>query len=101
MLGPPGGGKGTQAAKIAAGFGIPQLSTGDMLREAVASGTSTGLHAKEIMERGDLVPDDLVVAVVADRMDSFLTVFQERWRRRKLSTTNFTNGVFSWTRFST
>jgi adenylate kinase len=69
MLGPPGGGKGTQAAKIAAGFGIPQLSTGDMLREAVASGTSTGLHAKEIMERGDLVPDDLVVAVVADRLD--------------------------------
>jgi adenylate kinase len=69
MLGPPGAGKGTQAAKIAAGFGIPQLSTGDMLREAVALGTSTGLHAKEIMERGDLVPDDLVVAVVADRLD--------------------------------
>jgi adenylate kinase len=69
MLGPPGAGKGTQAAKIVAGFGIPQLSTGDMLREAVASGTKTGLHAKEIMERGDLVPDDMVVAVVADRLD--------------------------------
>jgi adenylate kinase len=69
MLGPPGAGKGTQAAKIAAGFGIPQLSTGDILREAVKLGTKTGLQAKEIMERGDLVPDDLVVAVVADRLD--------------------------------
>lgn len=69
MLGPPGAGKGTQAAKIAAGFGIPQLSTGDILREAVKLGTKTGLQAKEIMERGDLVPDDLVVAAVADRLD--------------------------------
>jgi adenylate kinase len=69
ILGPPGAGKGTQAAKIVEGFGIPQLSTGDMLREAVAGGTKTGLHAREIMERGDLVPDDVVVAVVADRLD--------------------------------
>jgi adenylate kinase len=69
LLGRPGAGKGTQAVKIAAGFGIPQLSTGDMLREAVASGTNIGLQAKEIMERGDLVPDALVVAVVADRLD--------------------------------
>ena len=69
LLGPPGAGKGTQAEKIAAGFGMPQLSTGDMLREAVASGTEIGLQAKEIMERGDLVPDALVVAVVADRLD--------------------------------
>ena len=69
LLGPPGAGKGTQAERIVAGFGIPQLSTGDMLREAVELGTKTGLHAKEIMERGDLVPDDLVVSVVADRPD--------------------------------
>jgi adenylate kinase len=69
MLGPPGAGKSTQAAKIAAGFGIPQLSTGDILREAVKLGTKTGLQAKQIMERGDLVPDDLVVAAVADRLD--------------------------------
>ena len=69
LLGPPGAGKGTQAEKIATGFGIPQLSTGDMLREAVASGTKIGLQAKEIMERGDLVPDALVAAVVADRLD--------------------------------
>jgi adenylate kinase len=69
LLGPPGAGKGTQAEKIVAGFGIPQLSTGDMLREAVELRTKIGLHAKEIMERGDLVPDELVVAVVADRLD--------------------------------
>jgi adenylate kinase len=69
LLGPPGAGKGTQAEKIVAGFGIPQLSTGDMLREAVELGTETGLLAKESMERGDLVPDKLVVAVVADRFD--------------------------------
>lgn len=69
LLGPPGAGKGTQAEKIVSGFGIPQLSTGDMLREAVKLRTKTGLHAREIMERGDLVPDELVVAVVADRLD--------------------------------
>ena len=69
LLGPPGAGKGTQAERIVAGFGIPQLSTGDMLREAVELGTKTGVHAKEFMERGDLVPDDLVVSVVADRLD--------------------------------
>ena len=69
LLGPPGAGKGTQAERIVAGFGIPQLSTGDMLREAVELGTKTGVHAKEIMERGDLIPDDLVVSVVADRLD--------------------------------
>lgn len=69
LLGPPGAGKGTQAERIVAGFGIPQLSTGDMLREAVELGIKTGVHAKEIMERGDLVPDDLVVSVVADRLD--------------------------------
>src|SRR5258705_11677753 len=69
LLGPPGAGKGTQAEKIAAGFGMPQLSTGDMLREAVASGTEIGLEAKEVMERGDLVPDALLVAAVVDRLD--------------------------------
>ena len=69
LLGPPGAGKGTQAEKIATGFGMPQLSTGDMLREAVASGTDIGLQAKAIMDRGDLVPDALVVAAVADRLD--------------------------------
>lgn len=69
LLGPPGAGKGTQAADIVVGFGIPQLSTGDMLREAVAAGTKTGLHVSELMDRGELVSDDIVVTVVADRVD--------------------------------
>lgn len=69
LLGPPGAGKGTQAARITGRFAIPQLSTGDMLREAVASGSALGAQVKDIMERGYLVPDDVVIAVVADRMD--------------------------------
>jgi adenylate kinase len=69
LLGPPGAGKGTQATKIAARLGIPQLSTGDMLREAVASHSTYGLRAKHIMDRGELVPDDLVVSVVINRID--------------------------------
>ena len=68
LLGPPGAGKGTQAVRIVERFGIPQLSTGDMLRAAVAAQTPIGLKAKEIMERGDLVPDDVVVGIVADRI---------------------------------
>ena len=69
LLGPPGAGKGTQAGRIAKRFSIPHLSTGDMLREAVASGTPLGLRAKHIMDRGELVPDEVVIAVVADRID--------------------------------
>jgi adenylate kinase len=69
ILGPPGAGKGTQATKIATRLGIPQLSTGDMLREAVASRSTSGLRAKHIMERGDLVPDEVVVSVVINRID--------------------------------
>src|ERR1700760_2487135 len=69
LLGPPGAGKGTQATRMAKRFAIPQLSTGDMLREAVASGTALGSRVKHIMDRGELVPDEVVIAVVADRMD--------------------------------
>jgi adenylate kinase len=69
LLGPPGAGKGTQATRIAARLGIPQLSTGDMLREEVAARSTNGLRAKHIMDRGELVPDDLVVSVVIDRID--------------------------------
>src|SRR5829696_7097900 len=68
LLGPPGAGKGTQAVRMVERFGIPQLSTGDMLRAAVAAGTPVGLKAKVIMERGDLVPDDVVVGIVGDRI---------------------------------
>jgi adenylate kinase len=69
ILGPPGAGKGTQATKIATRLGIPQLSTGDMLREAVALRSTSGLRAKHIMDRGDLVPDEVVVSVVTSRID--------------------------------
>ncbi|KQP08719.1 adenylate kinase [Methylobacterium sp. Leaf99] len=69
LLGPPGAGKGTQSARIVERFGIPQLSTGDMLRAAVAAGTPVGLEAKAIMESGGLVPDAVVVGIVADRIE--------------------------------
>ena len=68
LLGPPGAGKGTQAKRIAEIYGIPQISTGDILRANVALGTELGKKAKEVMGRGELVPDDLVNAMVADRL---------------------------------
>jgi adenylate kinase len=69
LLGPPGAGKGTQAKGLVTKYGIVQLSTGDMLRAAVAAGTPVGLKAKDIMARGALVPDEVVVAIVSDRID--------------------------------
>jgi adenylate kinase len=69
LLGPPGAGKGTQAKKLAAKFSVPHLSTGDMLREHVSQGTPLGVKAKPIMERGELVPDSLVLKIVAARIE--------------------------------
>ena len=69
LLGPPGSGKGTQAQRLVQRHGIVQLSTGEMLRAAVAAGTPVGLKAKEIMAVGGLVPDDVVVGIISDRID--------------------------------
>ena len=69
FLGPPGAGKGTQAKELAKAYGIPHLSTGDMLREHVSKGTTLGLKAKPIMGRGELVPDSLVLKMVAERIE--------------------------------
>ena len=68
LLGAPGSGKGTQAKILMANKNIPQISTGDMLREAVASGTRFGLKAKSLMDAGDLVPDDVVLGIISERL---------------------------------
>lgn len=70
LLGPPGAGKGTQAKILMDQYGIPQLSTGDMLRSAVAAGTPVGLKAKAVMDAGELVSDVIVNAIVAERIDA-------------------------------
>jgi adenylate kinase len=68
LLGAPGSGKGTQAKKLMADKNIPQISSGDMLREAIASGTRFGLKAKPLMEAGNLVPDDIVLGIISERL---------------------------------
>src|SRR3989337_1119159 len=68
LLGAPGSGKGTQAKKLSASYSIPQISTGDMLREAVKTGTEMGRRAKTYMDQGGLVPDEAVIGIVRDRL---------------------------------
>jgi adenylate kinase len=68
LTGPPGAGKGTQAMRLTERFAIPQVATGDILREAVASGSDVGRRAQAIMARGDLVPDEIVIEIVRDRL---------------------------------
>ena len=104
LLGPPGSGKGTQAKQIVERYGIPQISTGDLLRDHVARGTELGRKAKAVMERGELVPDDLVCGMVAERLaqkdcargfilDGFpRTVAQAEWLDKFLKTQFFDNG---------
>jgi adenylate kinase len=69
LFGPPGAGKGTQAKLLTESRALPQLSTGEMLRAAIAAGTELGVSAKSIMDRGDLVSDDIVIAIIAERLD--------------------------------
>ncbi|QUS54450.1 adenylate kinase [Pseudovibrio brasiliensis] len=69
LLGPPGAGKGTQAGRLVAAHGIVQLSTGDMLRAAVAAETEVGLKVKDVLTRGELVSDDLICSIISDRID--------------------------------
>ncbi len=70
LLGPPGAGKGTQAERLRDDFGLPFISTGEMLRANVKDGTELGVEAKRYMDAGDLVPDDVIVRMVADRLDA-------------------------------
>jgi adenylate kinase len=70
LIGPPGAGKGTQAAFITGKYGIPQISTGDMLRKAIKAGTPLGLAAQKVMDRGQLVSDDIIVALVMERLQA-------------------------------
>src|SRR3954467_14795248 len=69
LLGPPGAGKGTQAQRLVQRYGLVQLSTGEMLRAAVAAGTPVGLQARDIMASGALVPDDIVIGIISERLD--------------------------------
>ena len=90
LFGPPGAGKGTQAHRIMEHTGLPQVSTGDMLRAAVKAGTPVGLEAKGYMDRGELVPDGVILALIEGRIQEadaangvMLTVFPVRFHRLK------------------
>ena len=80
LLGPPGAGKGTQAARLQSSRGMIQMSTGDMLREAVAKGTAVGLEAKAVMAAGKLVSDAIVSALIGERLDAVFDALRSRHR---------------------
>ena len=90
FLGPPGSGKGTQAKLLAERLGIQAISTGEILREAVREGTPLGLKAKSIMEAGELVPDDLMIALIQGRLDGFPRTVQQAESLEKLLAGNGT-----------
>ena len=83
LLGPPGAGKGTQATFITQAHSIPQISTGDMLRAAIAAGTPLGIAAKKVMDSGSLVSDDIIIALVTERLQG--AGLRERLSLRRLS----------------
>ena len=93
LIGPPGGGKGTQAKLIMKKYDIPQISTGDMLREHVTAKSELGISAKNFMKKGELVPDDIILGMMEKNlvmmnviMDIFLMVSQELYHRLKILT---------------
>jgi len=94
LLGAPGAGKGTQAQFITAAFGIPQISTGDMLRAAIKAGTPLGLEAKKIIDEGGLVRDDIIIGKTTAKTVSCLTVSHAHWHKPK----RWLKLVWIWTR---
>ena len=81
LLGPPGAGKGTQAVRIVEKYHVPHISTGDIFRANIKQGTELGKKAQEYMNRGELVPDELVVEIATERMVSYLMDSQEQYSR--------------------
>ena len=77
LLGAPGAGKGTQAAILAAELGIPTISTGNILRAAIKNGTPTGMKAKTYMDEGHLVPDEVIIGIITERLDEVLSALKE------------------------
>jgi adenylate kinase len=104
LLGPPGAGKGTQADRLVARYGMRQLSTGDMLRGAIKAGTPVGLQAKAVMDRGELVSDEIVSALIVAELDAMgrkpapsSTVIRVPRHRPIRSTAFWTAATASWT----
>lgn len=90
LMGLPGAGKGTQAERIVDHYGIPHISTGDMFRAAMKEGTELGMKAKSFMDKGELVPDEVTIGIVRERLskedcqrDSYLMVFLEQYLKQK------------------